>query len=217
VQLPTLEQARPHCPHGPLIAPCPAPARSRAQSAAPPAHGPYELDSRARRSASGQGGRTARARGLSEMLEGRTLVTGALFGLGGRGEAPQAQPRAEPWPLRAARLITLYDSCLMRPAGPRTCVGNFPTSHFTHHSQPIHSKSQTPLLIQSSKAPRGARFSFLCQPPATPTRADRARSNTPRVALQNFVLPVMRPSTNPAQLHVPLAGPLAYARRCHPT
>ena len=34
---------------------------------------------------------------------------------------------------------------------------------------------------------------------------------------KTFVLPVMRPSTNPAQLHVPLAGPLAYARRCHPT
>ena len=32
MQLPTLEQARPHCPHGPLIAPCPAPVRDLVRS-----------------------------------------------------------------------------------------------------------------------------------------------------------------------------------------
>ena len=148
------------------------------------------------------------------MLEGRTLVTGALFGLGGRGEAPQAQPRAEPWPL-AAR-ITLYDSSYVSRRTPDVCrkFSYIPL----HTPQSAHPQQEpNPSTYTKLKAPRGARFSFLCQPPATPTRADRARSNTPRVALQNFVLPVMRPSTNPAQLHVPLAGPLAYARRCHPT
>ena len=151
------------------------------------------------------------------MLEGRTLVTGALFGLGGRGEAPQAQPRrSRTLAVGPRALRCMYDSSYVSRRTPDVCrkFSYVPL----HTPQSAHPQQEpNPSTYTKLKAPRGARFSFLCQPPATPTRADHARSNTPRVALQNFVLPVMRPSTNPAQLHVPLAGPLAYARRCHPT